>query len=151
MRKVANERPNKDSGKAFYETQMTEAVRLLIRNNGTSIFSAVRHLRCYRSFTAVLHVHRNPIVPLRPSTVLPSVSLALIIPVLTWLSFSPGCVIHPAGERCHYITKRLLRSLAKWKPDAETSYKQDTAVFEGLQVLQTVEENVVRMCPTYSL
>jgi hypothetical protein len=39
--------------------------------------------------------------------------------------------------------------MAKWKRDAETSYKQDTAVFEGL--LQTVEESVVRMCPTYAL
>ena len=42
-----------------------------------------------------------------------------------------------------------MKSLAKWKRDAETSYKQDTVVFEGL--LRTVEDNVVRMCLTYTL
>jgi hypothetical protein len=40
-----------------------------------------------------------------------------------------------------------MKSFAKWKRDAEASYKQDTVVFEGLRM---VEDNVVRMCPTYT-
>jgi hypothetical protein len=43
-------------------------------------------------------------------------------------------------ERNRFI-KELSKSLAKWKRDAETWYKQDTALFESL--LHKVEANVV--------
>ena len=39
--------------------------------------------------------------------------------------------------------------MAKWKRDAEASYKQDTAMFEDL--FQTVEANVVRMSQIWGL
>jgi hypothetical protein len=45
------------------------------------------------------------------------------------------------------LIKRLSKSLAKWKRDAEASYKRDTAMFEGL--FHTVETNFVQIRFTY--
>jgi hypothetical protein len=75
----------------------------------------------------------------------PSVFLTPLLWVLTWLSFSPGYDISQAGECRHPQHNRLslksYDSLAKWKRDAEASYKQDSLMLEGL--LHTVKTNVV--------
>ncbi len=39
------------------------------------------------------------------------------------------------------LVEKPIESLAKWKREAETWYRQDTAMFEGF--FQTVEANVV--------
>jgi hypothetical protein len=52
----------------------------------------------------------------------------------------------------HNILRNCLKSLAKWKRDAEAWYKQDSAMFKGL--LHMVEANVVcvsRICVKPSL
>jgi hypothetical protein len=43
----------------------------------------------------------------------------------------------------------MFKSLAKWKRDAEAWHRQDTAMLQGL--LQTVEDNVVRMLLVYQI
>jgi hypothetical protein len=105
MRKVANEGFSKSAVKGFYETQNTEAVVL---TSDLLIHPAHwdRHFRRAPASSTLSILYGNPTLKSEKDpivvaiTILPSVFSRLLLQVLTWFIFSPGCDISLAGE-CH--------------------------------------------------
>ncbi|KAF8505426.1 cytochrome P450 [Russula emetica] len=134
MRKAANEKLNKGSVRVFHEAQMTEAI-VQARNLLVDSKQWDRHFRRCAAWTmqSVLYGHASRIH--EPDLTTEAYNdLAKRISIAAY----PGTYLVEVFPWMRHIPS----SLAKWKRDAETSYKQYTAVLEGL--LQTVEESVAK-------
>ncbi|KAI0303046.1 cytochrome P450 [Russula brevipes] len=129
MRKVTDEVLSKGSAKEFYETQMTEAVvlasdwlvtpakwdRHLYRATASTMLSV---LYGYRTVTSERN-HTIELINDFGKRIFRASSLgAHLVELFPWMRHVPS-------------------SLAKWKRDAETWYKQDSAMFDGLILLST--------------
>ncbi|KAH9983999.1 cytochrome P450 [Russula vinacea] len=115
LRRAANERFSKSSVKGFHETQMTEAVL----QASDLLVSPARWDQHFRRAAA-------------------SMILSVLYSYPTLKPEEDRIV-----EAINDFAERLLRLLlAKWKRDAESWYKQDTALFESL--LRMVEVNVAK-------
>jgi len=132
MRKVADEVLSKGSVKEFYETQTTEAIvlasdwldtpakwdRHLYRAAASTMLSV---LYGYRTVTSERD-HTIELINDFGKRIFRASSLgAHLVELFPWMRHVPS-------------------SLAKWKRDAETWYKQDSAMFDGL--IRTAETNI---------
>ncbi|KAI0302989.1 cytochrome P450 [Russula brevipes] len=132
MRKVANEVLSKGSVKDFYETQMTEAIvlasdwfvrpekwdRHLYRSTASTMLSA---LYGYRTVMSEKDHTIELINDFGKRILRASLPGAHLVELFPWMRHIPS-------------------SLAKWKRDAESWYKQDSAMFDGL--IRTAEINI---------
>ncbi|KAF8505395.1 cytochrome P450 [Russula emetica] len=114
MRKAANEKLNEGSARVFYEAQMTEVVVLacnwLVDSNQWDQHSR----RCTAStMQSVPYGHASRILYMN------SIRLSC--------AAYPGAHLVEFFPWMRHIPSSWLKGLAKWKRDAETSYKQDTA------------------------
>ncbi|KAI0302988.1 cytochrome P450 [Russula brevipes] len=133
MRKVADEVLSKGSVKDFYETQLTEAVvlasdwlvkpekwdRHLYRTTASAMLSALY------GYSTVMSEKDHTIELINDfgkRILRASLPGAHLVELFPWMRHIPS-------------------SLAKWKRDAESWYKQDSAMFDGL--IRTAETNIV--------
>ena len=152
MRKAANERFSRSSVKGFYETQMKEAV-LLASDILVSPARWDQHFRRAAASTTLSALYGYPTVRSERDRVVRAINDfgerlfkatfmgAHLVQFLPWLRHLPSRRVLPMRHHHSKLIKKLSKSLAKWKRDAEAWYKQDTAMFEGL--LHMVEANAV--------
>ncbi|KAI0270342.1 cytochrome P450 [Russula aff. rugulosa BPL654] len=135
MRKAANEKLSTSSVKEFYDTQMKEAI-VQACDLVDEPARWDRHFRRTAASSTLSIVYGHPTLTSEQDhivRVINDFSERLFHAIGTGahlVEFFPGCDIS------------LAESLAKWKRDAEASYKQDSKMFEGL--LHTVETNVAK-------
>ncbi|KAF8489336.1 cytochrome P450 [Russula emetica] len=134
MRKAASEKISTSSVKEFYETQMKEAVvqacDLLDRPTQWD-----RHFRRTAASATLSIVYGHPTLTSEQDNIVRVIN-----------DFSER-LFHAVPMGAHLVEflpwlRHFPSSLATWKRDAETSYRQDSAMLEGL--LHTVKTNVAK-------
>ncbi|KAI0270341.1 cytochrome P450 [Russula aff. rugulosa BPL654] len=134
MRKAASEKLSSSSVKEFYETQMKEAI-VQTCDLVDKPARWDRHFRRTAASATLSIVYGHPTLTSEQDHIVRVIN-----------DFSER-LFHAVGMGAHLVEffpwlRHLPSSLAKWKRDAEASYKQDSTMLEGL--LHTVKTNVAK-------
>ncbi|KAH9987339.1 cytochrome P450 [Russula vinacea] len=134
MRRAASERFSKTSVMGFYETQMTEAV-LLASDFLIGPAQWDQHIRRASASAILSVVYGYPTLESEQD------HIVVAINDFAERLFKAASI---GSHLVHFLPwlRHLPSSLAKWKQDAESWHKQDTAMFEGL--FHMAEANVTK-------